>query len=138
MHSTTQRLLRFAAVGVASTALYLVVYVIIRTWIAAQPANLIALLVSAVMNTALNRRVTFGLAGRTSARTHAQGLLVFALGAALTSLSLLVLHANDRHPGRLLEVAVLLAATVVATLVRYALFSRWIFRAEIESGSSSS
>lgn len=138
MHSTTQRMLRFAAVGAASTVLYLVVYVIVRTWIGAQPSNLIALLVSALMNTGLNRRVTFGLVGRTSARTHAQGLIVFALGAALTSLSLFVLHRSDHDPGRSLEVATLLGATVVATLVRYALFSRWVFRNEIESGSSSS
>ena len=47
----------------------------------AQAANLLALLVTAVANTAANRRFTFGVRGRGSAARHQlQGLAVFGLG----------------------------------------------------------
>ena len=121
------RAVRFAGVGVTSTVLYLAVFVLIRGGVGAQVANLVALLVSAVANTVLNKRLTFGLRGRPGPREHAQGLAVFALGAVLTSGALAALHASDRTAGRLLEVGVLIAATAVATVVRFVLFSRWIF-----------
>src|SRR5579862_3015919 len=50
------RLLRFAAVGVASTAAYVLLYVGLRQVLAAQAANAISLLATAVANTAVNRR----------------------------------------------------------------------------------
>jgi len=137
--TSRRRVVRFAAVGIASTGLYLVIYVVTRSALGAQVSNLIALLLSAMANTVLNKRVTFEVAGRTSTRTHVQGLLVFALGAALTSGALSVLHASVHDPGRVLEVAVLLAATALATVVRFFLFSRWIFRhshAESRAGDS--
>lgn len=121
------RAVRFAAVGVASTILYLLIFVMLRGSLGAQLANFTALLLSAVANTMLNKRLTFGLAGRTGPREQAQGLAVFALGAALTSGALSVLHAADPSAGRLLEVTVLVAATAVATVVRFILFSRWVF-----------
>ncbi len=121
------RAVRFAGVGVTSTLLYLAVFVLVRGSLGAQVANLVALLVSAVANTILNKRLTFGLRGRTGPREHAQGLAVFALGAALTSAALSLLHADDPTAGRLLEIGVLIAATAVATVIRFVLFSRWIF-----------
>ena len=49
----------------------------------AQAANLVALLVTAVGNTAANRRFTFGVGGRAdAARHHLEGLVVFGLGLA--------------------------------------------------------
>ena len=49
-------------------------------------ANLVALLVTAVANTAANRRLTFGVRGREGAGRHQlQGLIVFGLGLALTT-----------------------------------------------------
>ena len=77
----------------------------------------------------MNRRVTFGLRGRAGAvRAQVQGLLVFAVGLAVTGGSLAVLHAVQPGPSRALEVGVLLAAGVVATLARFALFRSWVFR----------
>ena len=54
----TGQLLRFAAVGVASTFAYLALYALLRLGVGPQWANLIALLVTAVANTAANRRLT--------------------------------------------------------------------------------
>src|SRR3954471_14501056 len=85
---------RFALVGVLSTLAYLAIFVLLRDAVGAQAANLTALLLTAVANTAANRRLTFGIRGSTDAAVqHAQGLAVLGLGLALTSGSLAVLHA---------------------------------------------
>ena len=120
--------LRFAAIGVLSTAAYLALFLMIRGTIGAQPANFLALLITAVANTSANRRLTFGRTGRTGLRTHVQGLAVFALGLGLTSGALAGLQALAAHPGRWLELSVLLVASAVATALRFVLFRRWIFR----------
>ncbi|MGW2625193.1 glycosyltransferase [Micromonospora taraxaci] len=117
-----RQLVRFAAVGVASTLAYLVLFVATRGALGAQPANLLALLVTAVANTAANRRLTFGITGRRHVgRHHVQGLLAFALGLALTSGSLAVLHAVHAVPAPPVELAVLVAANLAATVLRFVL-----------------
>ncbi|MET8529572.1 glycosyltransferase [Micromonospora sp. NPDC005172] len=117
-----RQLVRFAAVGVASTLAYLLLFVATRGALGAQPANLVALLVTAVANTAANRRLTFGITGsRHAGRHHAQGLLAFALGLALTSGALAVLHAVVAVPARPVELAVLVAANLAATVLRFVL-----------------
>src|ERR1700678_2711681 len=118
---------RFAAIGVASTLAYLLLFVLFRGAIGAQPANLLALLLTAVANTATNRRVTFGRTGRTPLRVHGQGLAVFALGVGVTSGALAILSAAVAAPGLALQLAVLIAASTVATAVRCVLFRRGIF-----------
>ena len=65
-----RQLIRFAAVGVASTLAYLLLYAVLRSDVAAQPANVVALLVTAIANTALNRRVTFGVRGTAGVVGH--------------------------------------------------------------------
>ena len=80
---------------------------------------LVALLVTAVANTAANRRLTFGLRGTDDAlRHHAGGLIAFGVGLALTSGSLWLLHTYS-DPSRTVEVAVLVVANAVSTLVRF-------------------
>ncbi len=126
----SQQVLRFGAVGAVSTLAYLGLFVALRPGVGAQAANLLALLVTAVANTAANRRLTFGVRGREAAGRHqAQGLLVFGLGLALTSGSLALLHAGPAAPGRGVELAVVVAANLAATLLRFLLLRRWVFRA---------
>src|SRR5262249_42313832 len=97
-----RQLARFAGIGVASTLAYIMIFVLLRAFLGAQAANLTALLVTAIGNTAANRRLTFGVSGRPGAARHqVQGLVVFALGLALTSGSLALLHAATATPGRL-------------------------------------
>ncbi|MGY1602346.1 glycosyltransferase [Geodermatophilus sp. SYSU D00815] len=123
------QLLRFAAVGVLSTIAYLLLFVLLRGVVGAQPANLTALLLTAVANTAANRRITFGIRGGAGAAVHhAQGLAVFGLGLALTSGSLAVLHAAAPGASRAAELLLLVAANAVATLLRFVLFRGWVFR----------
>jgi putative flippase GtrA len=120
---------RFAAIGVASTLAYLLLFLGLRTTVGAQPANLIALGVTAIANTAANRRVTFGIRGGPGAgRAQLQGLVVFALGLALTSGTLAGLHALSPTPARGTEVAALVTANALATVLRFVLFRGWVFR----------
>ncbi|WFE35383.1 glycosyltransferase [Micromonospora sp. WMMD975] len=115
------QLTRFAAVGVASMLAYLLLFVAARGPLGAQPANLLALLLTAVANTAANRRLTFGVTGRRHAgRHHLQGMLAFALGLALTSGALAVLHATTTA-SRAAELAVLVTANLTATALRFLL-----------------
>ena len=119
---------RFAVVGVGSTIAYLGLYLLLRGSMPAQAANLISLLVTAVANTAANRRLTFGISGRPNAARHQfKGLLTFAIGLALTAASLAVLDASSPHPGRGTEIAVLLTANLVAGTLRFALCRIWVF-----------
>ncbi|ETA02313.1 hypothetical protein CcI6DRAFT_02302 [Frankia sp. CcI6] len=128
------QLLRFAAIGVASTLSYLVLFVLLRTVTGAQIANLLSLLLTAVANTAANRRLTFGLTGpRRAGRHHLQGLVVFAVGLGLTSGSLALLHAASTNPGRGLELSVLVLANLASTVIRFLLLRAWVFRPDREA-----
>ncbi len=124
-----QQLARFLAVGVASTVAYVLLYLCLRTALPAQPANAVSLLATAVLNTAVNRRFTFGIRGRPDlARHQAQGLLAFGAGLALTSAALAALHAAAPQPARAAEVAVLVGANLAATAVRFLVYRHWVFR----------
>jgi len=126
--SLLRQAVRFASIGVASTAAYLVLFVALQGWLGAQAANLIALLVTAIGNTAANRRFTFGMHDRGSAaRHHVEGLIVFAIALAITSGALGALHALVAEPHRWLELAVLVLANLVATAVRFVLLRGWVF-----------
>jgi putative flippase GtrA len=118
---------RFAAVGMLSTLAYLLLFLLARPAMGAQVANLLALLVTAVANTAANRRFTFGVRGAGATRHQVQGLAVFALGLALTSGSLGLLGLASPHPARAVEVTVLVAANLLATAVRFVLLREWVF-----------
>ena len=116
------QLARFGAVGAASTLAYLALVWMLRGVVGIQAANLGALLLTAVGNTAANRRLTFAVTGGEGVwRHHAQGLAAFALALALTSGSLVALHAVVEVPPAGVEMVVLVVANVVATLLRFAL-----------------
>jgi putative flippase GtrA len=103
-------------------------YLLFRGFAGAQAANLAALLLTAVGNTAANRRLTFGVRGRAGVARHQfRGLIAFAAGLLLTSGALAMLHAVSPAPGRGTEVVVLVAANLAATLVRFALYRNWVF-----------
>ncbi|MFJ5807078.1 glycosyltransferase [Streptomyces sp. NPDC093093] len=123
-----RQLLGFCAVGLLSTLLYLLLYSAFRSSVGPQAANAAALLLSAVANTAANRRLTFGVRGRARAVRHqAQGLVVFGIGLALTSGSLAALGAATTEPTHGTELAVLITANLAATVLRFLLFRAWVF-----------
>jgi putative flippase GtrA len=123
-----RQLVSFALIGAASTLAYAVLYLVLRQAMPAQAANALSLLLTAVANTAANRRLTFGVRGAGGRlRVQSQGLVVFALGLAVTSGGLFVLRRHDPAASHAVELAVLIAASVIATLLRFVLFRAWIF-----------
>jgi putative flippase GtrA len=123
------QLARFTVVGVASTVAYVLLFLLLRGALGAQWANAVSLLVTAIANTAANRRVTFGIRGRSQAGRHqVRGLIAFGIGLALTSGALALLHHTGPRPGRVAEVSVLVAANLLATIVRFGLYRSWVFR----------
>jgi putative flippase GtrA len=120
---------RFIAVGAASTAAFVLLYLLFRGVMTAQAANAASLLITAIANTAANRRLTFGIRGRAHATRHQmRGLIAFGVGLAVTSGALAALHAITAQPGRAAEVAVLVLANLAATVVRFLLYRGWVFR----------
>ena len=123
------QLARFAVVGVASTVAYVLLFLLLRGGLGAQGANAVSLLMTAVANTAVNRRVTFGIRGRAQAGRHqVRGLIAFGTGLALTSGALAALHHTSARPARATEISVLVAANLLATILRFGLYRSWVFR----------
>ncbi|GAA1435191.1 bifunctional glycosyltransferase family 2/GtrA family protein [Streptomyces thermospinosisporus] len=123
-----RQLAGFCTVGVLSTLFYLLLYTTFRSFTGSQPANALALLVSALANTAANRRLTFRVRGRRGVVRHqAQGLVVFAIGLVLTSGSLAALNTATHEPAHSTELAVLVVANLAATILRFLLFRAWVF-----------
>ena len=122
------RLIRFMLVGALSTLAYALLYLLLRGPLGAEGANALALAVTAIANTHANRRLTFGIAERDRLlRHHVMGALVYVLTLGLTSGALAVLQGLDPDPGRALDLAVLIAAGVCATVTRYVALRSWVF-----------
>ncbi len=133
--STTARLrlglgreiIAFAAIGIVSTAVYAVLYLALRTVLGPLAANAVALVVTAIGNTAANRRLTFGVRDRRSMlRDQAGGLVALGVALAITTVSVRLLDALVPDAGRLVELAVLVVANAIATVARFVLLRAWI------------
>jgi len=127
------QVVRFAAVGVASTIAYALLYLLFQLAVPGQVANFLALLVTAIANVTANRRFTFGVRGRRGVVRHQfQGLIVFGIAWGITSGSLALLHLIRPDASSLASLAVLTAANLLATVVRFVLFRLWVFRSQRE------
>jgi putative flippase GtrA len=113
---------------VLSTIAYGVLYLLLHGALGAGGANAAALAITAVANTAANRRLTFGVRGRDGlVRHHARGAVVYVLTLGLTTLALASLHRIDATPSRTVELAVLVVAGAAATITRYVALRTWVF-----------
>lgn len=120
--------LRYAVVGITSTAGQLGLYLLLRGALGPLTANLIALVISNVANTAANRHFTFGVRGRGgAARQQLQSGLLFLLSLGLTTSALWLLNAVVPHAPQSAELGVLIAATVLGTVARFSLMRQWVF-----------
>ncbi|GAA3400273.1 bifunctional glycosyltransferase family 2/GtrA family protein [Pseudarthrobacter polychromogenes] len=123
------QVLRFGLVGAVSTLTFALLYLVLQGPFGAQEANFLALLLTAVGNTAANRRFTFGISGPAKLFTQQfQGFIVFLLAWTITSSSLLILHAASPDAAPNLELLTLTAANIFATLMRFVLLRLWVFR----------
>jgi putative flippase GtrA len=129
------QLVRFAVIGIASTVAYAVLFWVLRSALSAQWANAVALMLTAIGNTAANRSFTFGVRGRPDRLRHqAQGLVVFAVGLVVTGGALMALDALVPGASRSVELVVLTAANIVATLLRFLLYRAWVFGDRLAAG----
>ena len=125
--STLRQVASFATIGVASTAVYAVLYAALRLALEPAAANALALVVTAVGNTAANRRITFAVRDRAGAvRDEAEALVALGVALAITTLAVGILGAVAPAAGRLVELAVLVAANALATACRFLLLRHWI------------
>jgi len=125
----TRQLVRFATIGVVSTVAYLILFLLLRDPLGSQGANALTLLITAIANTALNRRFTFGIIGpQRKTRQQLQGLIVFGLALGLTSGTLAAAHAITTTPPAAIELALIIVASAAAALIRFLLLRRWVFR----------
>lgn len=131
------QVLRFGLVGAASTIAFALLYLVFQGPLGAQQANFLSLLLTAIGNTAANRKFTFGITGPAKLFTQQfQGLIVFLLAWGITSSSLLVLHSVSLDARASTELLTLTAANILATLVRFVLLRVWVFRVRLNEERS--
>jgi glycosyltransferase involved in cell wall biosynthesis len=121
MHLRSQ-LVRFAAIGAISTLAYAALYWMLRGFLPPVASNTLALAVTAIANTAANRRLTFGVRGPQGLlRDHAGGLVAFAVSLVLTNAAIGAIDLVKPARSLALEIAILSTANAMATIVRFLL-----------------
>ncbi|WP_035847182.1 bifunctional glycosyltransferase family 2/GtrA family protein [Kitasatospora azatica] len=122
------QLASFAVVGALSTAAYVLLYLALRQLMPALAANFLAQALTAVANTAANRRFTFGVTGAQDALKHqVEGGIAFLIGLALSSGAIALLGTAAPGASHTTELLTLVLANAVATLVRFGLLRVWVF-----------
>ncbi|WP_432244751.1 GtrA family protein [Arthrobacter sp. G.S.26] len=124
-----RQLIRFSGVGVLCTAASLALYALLRPWLGPQLANAVALVLTSLLNTALNRRLTFKIeGGKRRIRDHLNGLVVIVVALVITGGSLGVLHWLNPAATVGDELLTTTLSGFLATAVRFTLLRHWIFR----------
>ena len=124
-----RQLVGFCVVGALSTLFYLAPVLRSSDW---APARRSPTAARCWCRPSPTRQPTGGspsayAAGTGAVRHQAQGLVVFAIGLALTSGSLAALGAASGSPSHGTELAVLIAANLAATVLRFLLLRAWVF-----------
>ncbi|MFG3550775.1 GtrA family protein [Streptomyces sp. NPDC047725] len=130
----SREVVSFAAIGVLSTAGQALLYWLLRTWWPPAAANLVSLLVLTVLNTEANRRLTFRHAPVRAARAHLGAGGLFLLGYLATSGAVLWFRHADPGASPGAETVVLTVASVVVTVVRFAVLRLAVFRGPARRG----
>lgn len=125
----SQQVIRFAGVGLVTTALHLGLFAaLVRGGAGSQLANGIALVIATLANTGINRAWTFGISGRKRlAIHHGQALVIFAITYAATTLALALLGVVAPGASTMVQTGVVLLANVLSTAARFVAMRSWIF-----------
>jgi putative flippase GtrA len=123
-----RQVITFACVGLCTTVLHVVLFLLLRESLGSLSANAVALLIATPVNTALNRLLTFRVHGRKRLlRDHAQAGAIFFAGLATTSLAIWVFDQIWPDRPALAGVLAVLLANATVTLVRFLLLRAWVF-----------
>ncbi len=124
---TVEQLVRFVSIGAVSTVLFAVLFLLLRGQVGAVAADVVALAVCTVVNTAANRRLTFDMHGRTRRVSHQiRGLAAAVLPLGLNLVALGVAGLAGVH-GAWPLVIVLTLANAVASMAKFVLLQHWVF-----------
>lgn len=121
------QLARYAVIGGSSTALNAGLFLLLRPFLDAVPANLVALTVTTAVSTEANRRFAFGAAHAHRLREWVQDIGTVVFYAGYSSVVLLGLHLVDpgATPGQ--EAAAVAIASVAGGLTRFLVLRFWVF-----------
>jgi len=117
-----RQFVRFVAVGVVNTGLFLVVYLGFRLVVSAGVATVLATVLTTVTGTSANGKMIFD--SPVGLRHHVKSMAVTGLGMVITSAAVDTFGAGR---GRLGELVVLVMASAVAGTVRFLLLRYWVF-----------
>jgi putative flippase GtrA len=122
------QLMRFAGIGAATTALFALLFVALAGPIGPIGADAVALAVCAVLNTVVNRRVTFARRGHPARRhEYGAGMAVAAVPVVVTAAALLGLGAAG-VTSIAADLVVLTVLNALAAAGRFVLLRHWVFR----------
>ena len=122
---------RFAGIGMATTAMFAVLFLLLAGPLGPIPADIIALGICAAVNVMANRRVTFYGRGRVGGRAGGRrgfllGLALAAVPIALTVTTVVALGvAGETSPGA--ELAALMVVNASVAVARFGIMRRWVF-----------
>lgn len=119
---------RFAVASGLGTAINIGVYLTARMWWDALPANLVALTLSTVLSTELNRWFTFGHTGTRGWYYYLQTVATVLFYAFYSSAVLLALHAVVTDTGAVEESSAITAASLLGGTARFMILRNWVFR----------
>jgi putative flippase GtrA len=129
-HPLLVQLVRYAVVGGLGTLVNAVVFLLLRNFLDAVPANLVALVLSTAVSTEANCRFTFGGAAvhRWRATVQSGGTVLFY--AFYSSAVLLLLGMVVDSPSPIEETLVVAVASVLGGLGRFLVLRYWVFDAD--------
>lgn len=127
-HEVSRQFVVFALVGIAATGVFVVTYNLARLGTSAFVANAVAVVVSALANYGLNRRITFGIRSRSRwVRQLGEFSVVVAVTMAASTAALAVLFQLYPDASQLAENIAVLAATGALFIVRFWAMRSWVF-----------
>jgi putative flippase GtrA len=124
------QLIAFAGVGLASTALFALLFLLLTGPGGMGPvaADAVALGLAAAANTAANRRMTFARRGRQGRRRHYWAALAVAALPLVVGLAALAATGGAGASSVATDLALLTAVNGAAAVGRFLLLRRWVFR----------
>lgn len=120
------QLVVFSIVGFFSTLMYSGLFMLLRDQLGLFEANTIALLLTAMVNAAANRRFTFGVRGPNRLRHQLEAGVAFSV-ALIMSTVCLVIASGHYHATGGNELVIVVFSGFVVTAFRFILFREWVF-----------
>jgi putative flippase GtrA len=117
----------YVIAGVATTGIQALLFLLMRVPLGSVAANLLALVVTTVLNSEFHRRVTFAEYRERTFRLHVQSILTFAFYAGYGSLVLIGLNALVDRPSATLETTALLLVSAGGGIARFLILRGWVF-----------